>query len=112
MSICLKEMNVFTEITVSDMWTIIIDIITIHFICVFVIDISGFIDQIENVVKRSVPKPFSCSLCSIFWITTGYMLYMYDMNILHAVGCGCLNALFNEFTYVVLNKLIDKIKQL
>ena len=91
---------------------IIIDILLIHFICVFVIDFSGFIDQIEVVTKRNIPKPFSCSLCSVFWATSGYMFFIYDMNVLHAVGLGCISALFTEFTWIIINKLIDKIKEL
>lgn len=56
-----------------------INLLIIAWLCVFVIDFSGFIDEIEKLMKRMhplfrVPKPFSCSLCMTWWMSLVYLL--------------------------------------
>lgn len=54
-------------------------------IVVFIIDTSGFIQEMETLIWKhffpkyprnaiSIPKPFSCSLCSSFWMGLAYLL--------------------------------------
>lgn len=51
------------------------DIIAICFLCVFIIDLSGFIQAVEEIISRfikpyqfHIPRPFSCSLCMTWWV--------------------------------------------
>lgn len=70
-----------------------LDLLLLACIIVFIIDLSGFIPEMseriwkilyKNVkyVDWIIPKPFSCSLCMVFWIGviylifTGFSLYM------------------------------------
>lgn len=53
----------------------------IALICVLVIDISGFIMEIEDALAKwlkvksvRIPKPFSCSLCCTWWASMAYAL--------------------------------------
>lgn len=52
----------------------------ISLLCVFVIDQSGFIGEIEDLLSRwlgvraRIPKPFSCSLCMSWWSSLIYVL--------------------------------------
>lgn len=61
-----------------------IEIIYIAIICVVIIDLSGFIQSIEQILKKwlkiqkgevRIPKPFSCSLCMCFWTGLVYLLF-------------------------------------
>lgn len=50
------------------------NLILIAVCSVVVIDLSGFIDEAEQIlsrrmgIKAHIPKPFSCSLCTTHWI--------------------------------------------
>lgn len=63
-----------------------INILLIAVFCVIVIDLSGFIDNIEDLiskwmgVKCKIPKPFSCSLCSSWWLSLIYVFIAYGFN--------------------------------
>ena len=59
------------------------EIIYIAIICVVIIDLSGFIQELEQMLKKwlkiqkgevRIPKPFSCSLCMCFWTGLIYLL--------------------------------------
>lgn len=65
--------------------TIMLDLLWITIIIVFGIDLSGFIGSISQRIWKwlypnikyngwMIPKPFSCSLCSTFWIGLLYLL--------------------------------------
>lgn len=60
-----------------------IEIIYIAIICVCIIDLSGIIQSIEEMLKKwlkiqkgevRIPKPFSCSLCMCFWTGLVYLI--------------------------------------
>ena len=56
-----------------------VNLFLVAWICVFVIDCSGIIDEIEKAMKKihpffHVPKPFSCSLCMTWWLSLIYLL--------------------------------------
>lgn len=72
--------------------TTYIELIAIAFICVIIIDLSGFIQEIESLVTRllgarrgyfEMPKPFSCSLCMTWWTGLIYLLIMGECTILN-----------------------------
>ena len=54
--------------------TVFIQILLVQTLVCFIIDLSGFIQEAESGLSRllkfkvSIPKPFSCSLCSGWWI--------------------------------------------
>lgn len=51
-----------------------IDILMIAAICVFIIDLSGFVESVKDGIGRWLKikvgsiKPFDCSLCVTFWV--------------------------------------------
>lgn len=55
----------------------------IAFITCFIIDYSGFVDELENILtiitkstfKIHIPKPLSCSLCMTFWACLIYLIF-------------------------------------
>lgn len=57
------------------------DLFLIALICVVIIDISGFIGEIEDILAKwlkvksvRIPKPFSCSFCLTHWVGLAYLL--------------------------------------
>lgn len=66
----------------------LIDLFLITLIIVFIIDISGFIDETETILskwlkgKARVPKPFSCSLCMTWWTGLIYLLIIGEFTLL------------------------------
>lgn len=59
---------------------LITELLIITLLMVFIIDLSGFIDEIETALtkwlkgKVRIPKPFSCSLCMSWWTNLIYLL--------------------------------------
>lgn len=67
---------------------ILIDLLLITTILVFIIDLSGFTQSIQTILKKwlktnkdIVIKPFMCSLCMTFWIGIIYALIMHSLSI-------------------------------
>jgi hypothetical protein len=85
-----------------------IEIFLITFICVFIVDISGFIDEVETMLgkwlkgKVRIPKPFSCSLCLSWWINLIYLLCIGKFTL----GYIALVALFAILTPVISTIII------
>ena len=59
----------------------LINLLIIQLLIVFVIDLSGFIEELEKMIakwlkvnKVHIPKPFSCSLCSTWWTGIIYLI--------------------------------------
>jgi hypothetical protein len=95
------------------------ELILITFLVVWIIDLSGIIDSIENGLgkwlkcKVNIPKPFSCSLCSTWWVGLIYLLIVGKFNLYMIAYVGLL-AFLTPFFYNLLilirdllNKLID-----
>lgn len=57
-----------------------IDLLIIALILVFIIDLSGIITEMEKALQKKlkrkviIRKPFSCSLCMVFWTGLVYLL--------------------------------------
>lgn len=71
-------------------------------IIVFIIDNSGFIQEMETIIHRHffpkypkesihIPKPFSCSLCLSFWMGLIYLIFTHFT--IPLFGYVCLLAL-------------------
>ena len=60
---------------------IFVNLLILTCLCVFVIDYSGFIGEMETLLTKwfksplplRIPKPFSCPLCSSFWTGLIYL---------------------------------------
>ena len=67
---------------------IIIDLLLIQFIITGIIDVSGFIGEIEHSlskwlkIKAKIPKPFSCATCMTFWTGLIYLLITANLSLL------------------------------
>lgn len=66
-------------------------------IWVFLLDLSGFIPEIEAILSRrlfhnrlsvNIPKPFNCSLCMSFW--TGLIYVLIVQPSLASIALVCL----------------------
>lgn len=80
------------------------NLILIGFIVVFMIDYSGFIDEADKILTKvfkskiplHIPKPFSCSLCSTFWLGLIYLLCAGQFNLLNIAGVIVVSAFTPE----------------
>lgn len=105
-----------------------IDILTIAVICVFIIDLSGFVDTIKDAMGRWLKirvgslKPFDCSLCSTFWVGLLWIICTGQfslINILLVAMAAFCTTIIKEIIMTgkeavmallrLLNRLIDKV---
>lgn len=68
----------------------IFNILLIAIITVIVIDLSGFVQSLESGLSKwlhipsvHIPRPFSCSLCSSFWLSIIYVIIIGKFTILN-----------------------------
>lgn len=75
--------------------TTYIELLAIACIWVIIIDLSGFIQEIESLItgwfrtKRGrfeMPKPFSCSLCMTWWTGLIYLLITGECTVLNILA--------------------------
>lgn len=105
-----------------------LDLLIMSCILVFAIDLSGFIQVISkkiwgwmypNVRYNGwiIPKPFSCSLCSTFWLGLLYLLLTHNFTFL-MVGyvallafltpvIGSILITIKDFLITIINKIYD-----
>lgn len=67
------------------------NILLIAIICVIIIDLSGFIDSVKHFIWKKLYnplpykdfdiKPFTCSLCSTFWLSLIYVIIIHQLSI-------------------------------
>lgn len=123
MVICrLEDINGYIKVIIME---IAINILLIATFCVFVIDLSGFIENMEEIlskwlgVKCKIPKPFSCSLCSSFWlsliyiIVTGFSLPLLVYSIFIAYMTTIIRdiiLLVKDIIVKIINRLYDWLK--
>lgn len=66
---------------------IIINLLLIQFIVTGIIDVSGFISELETMlgkwlhIKAKIPKPFSCATCLTFWTGLIYLLITANLTL-------------------------------
>ena len=101
----------------------IIDLILVAFVTIYIVDLSGFTDTWLNILSnyrgRRITglKPFSCSLCMVWWVCLIYASIVGNLTIpvvaliallsLLSVPCGQLLILIREVFLKVINKLMD-----
>lgn len=71
--------------------SVLLDVVFIQIIVCYIIDLSGVIQGIETglskwlKVKCVIPKPFSCSLCSGWWINLIYLIAVHQFTLPYIV---------------------------
>ena len=66
---------------------VLFNIVFIQIIVCFIIDLSGFIQEMEGILSKwlkfkvHIPKPFSCSLCLSFWCNLIYLLIIHQFTL-------------------------------
>lgn len=90
-----------------------INLLVIAFLVVFIIDLSGIIEELEKMIakwlkvsKVHIPKPFSCSLCSTWWLGLLYLIIIGNFTIA-MVGYVALLAYLTPIWMNVLIALKD-----
>lgn len=85
----------------------------ISLICVIIIDVSGFVEELENnlakwlgVRKVRIPKPFSCSLCMSWWSGLAYLICAGSVT-LPCVAAALLMATLTPVTGGIVFNLRD-----
>lgn len=104
---------------------IYVELLIISLIICFVIDFSGFIEEMEAIIKRMlkipffhIPKPFSCTLCCTWWVGLIYLLCVGEFSIVNigyvSILAG-LSRVFADFMFAVidiLSKIVAEIHKL
>ena len=101
----------------------IIDIILVALVTIYIVDLSGFTETLLKVIsaykgrKITELKPFSCSLCMVWWVCLIYAAIVGNLTIpvvalialisLLSVPFGQLLMLIREAFLKVITKLMD-----
>ena len=71
--------------------SVLLDVVFIQIIVCFIIDLSGVIQSIETGLSKRlhfkcvIPNPFSCSLCSGWWINLIYLIAVHQFTLPYIV---------------------------
>lgn len=90
----------------------IIDLILIHLIIVYVLDISGFVDDgiqpffVKYFHGKLKTKPFLCSRCQSLWIGLAYIAIMGKFTLAYIGFCMLLSFLA-PVTMLMLTGIYD-----
>lgn len=92
----------------------LLNLMMISAIVVFIIDLSGAITQLKNLLfrfnilktKHQSIKPFDCSLCSTWWIGLIYLIISEQISIF-GIFITALTAFFTPITYAILTFASD-----
>ena len=102
---------------------IYIDLLMVAVITIYIVDLSGFTETWLNILsnyrgrKITGLKPFSCSLCMVWWVCLIYAVIVGNLTIpvvaliallsLLSVPCGQFLILIRDAFLKVINKLMD-----
>ena len=87
-----------------------ISILLIALISVLVIDVSGFIGNLEEFLTRvlgykvHIPKPFSCSLCTCFWASLIFSIATHNFSlpvIAYTLFISVLTPVINDLIWTI-----------
>jgi hypothetical protein len=71
--------------------SVLLNVVFIQIIVCFIIDLSGVIQSLETALSKwtkvrcVIPKPFSCSLCSGWWINLIYLIAVHQFTLPYIV---------------------------
>ena len=101
----------------------IIDLILVALVTIYIVDLSGFTETwlsfLSHYKGRKITelKPFSCSLCMVWWVCLIYAAIVGNLTMpvvaliallsFLSVPCGQLLMLIRELLLKVINKLMD-----
>lgn len=99
---------------------IIINLLIITIIICFIVDLSGFIQEMEGILSKwlkfkvHIPKPFSCSLCLSFWCNLIYLLISHHFTLPYIVFVALASFLSKNISGFLLwiRELLVKIETL
>ena len=102
---------------------IYIDLLMVAVITIYIVDLSGFTETLLKVIsaykgrKITELKPFTCSLCMVWWVCLIYAVIVGNLTIpvvaliallsLLSVPCVQLLILIREAFLKLINKLMD-----
>ena len=102
---------------------IYIDLLMVAVITIYIVDLSGFTETLLKVIsaykgrKITELKPFTCSLCMVWWVCLIYAAIVGNLTIpvvaliallsLLSVPCGQLLILIREAILKVINRLMN-----
>lgn len=101
----------------------ILNLFLIAFICGFIIEYSGFVTEMEAILRKitkskfkvHIPKPFSCALCCTFWIGLIYICVTDSFSFLNlalvCIAAASASILSNSLVLIreLFNKIIEKL---
>ena len=101
----------------------IIDLILVALVTIYIVDLSGFtqtwLSFLSHYKGRKITelKPFTCSLCMVWWVCLIYAAIVGNLTIpvvaliallsLLSIPCGQLLILIREAFLKVINKLMN-----
>ena len=97
-----------------------IDLFEITVIVVIIVDISGFIDSIKNLIGKVLGinnvslKPIDCSLCMTFWVSMAYLIYANELSIttlMFSLLISVMTPIIKDAIYLIrdlIGKIISK----
>ena len=99
---------------------VLLDVIFIQIIVCFIIDLSGFIQSIEEGLSKwfkfrcVIPKPFSCSLCSGWWINLIYLIITHHFTLPYVVFVALVSFFSKNISGLLrwIQELLVKIEDL
>ena len=102
----------------------ILDLLLIQFIIVGIIDVSGFVQELEGFlskwlhIRARIPKPFSCSLCTTWWTGLIYLIITGNLTlplVAFTLFISLLTTVTKDIIYLIqdlLIKIIDIISKM
>ena len=103
----------------------IVELILVAMITIYVVDLSGFIDTWLKFLsaykgrKITELKPFSCSLCMVWWVCLAYLVTTSQLTLslvaftallsFLSIPMGQILVLLREVMLHIINKLMSKL---
>ena len=89
----------------------IFNLLILGIVAVFAIDYSGFIQEVENYLTKwfrspvplKIPKPFSCSLCTTFWLGLFYLIFANQLTFINLLYLILIAALTKPIYHVLIS---------
>lgn len=84
--------------------TSILQIFLVHVFIVYVIDVSGFVDEIKKRLRleNKSLKPFDCSTCMTVWYTLFHSYFLAEFSIFTCLGVTVAFAIMPVITERVI----------
>ena len=100
--------------------SVLLDVIFIQIIVCFIIDLSGVIQSMEDGLSKLlkfkcvIPKPFSCSLCSGWWINLIYLIITHHFTLPYVVFVALVSFFSKNISGILrwIQELLVKIEDL